>query len=163
MEQRVKAVLFVAMTVVLAITFVYLAVYGVLLVTDGGTGVARGMGVGVLLLTALGVWSTVVMLRNGLQLQRISAAAAAEGVELDTSGLARRPSGRVVREDADRLFDEVGEEYRRSPEDWRSVYRLARAYDHAGDRARARETMRRALDLWTAERRASPAGRGSTT
>ena len=33
------------------------------------------------------------------------------------------------------------------PDDWRRWYRLARAYDHAGDRRRAREAMKTALKL----------------
>ena len=33
------------------------------------------------------------------------------------------------------------------PDDWRRWYRLARAYDYAGDRARARETMSKAVEM----------------
>jgi Flp pilus assembly protein TadD len=34
-----------------------------------------------------------------------------------------------------------------SPEDWRAWFRLAHAYDVAGDRGRAREAMRKAIEL----------------
>jgi Flp pilus assembly protein TadD len=33
------------------------------------------------------------------------------------------------------------------PDDWRHWYRLARAYDYAGDRRRAREAMKTAVEL----------------
>src|SRR5947209_2561120 len=33
------------------------------------------------------------------------------------------------------------------PRDWRRWYRLARAYDYAGDRSRSREAMKKALRL----------------
>jgi Flp pilus assembly protein TadD len=47
----------------------------------------------------------------------------------------------------------VRAEVEADPDDWRRWYRLARAYDYAGDRTRARETMRKAVELETAERR----------
>jgi Flp pilus assembly protein TadD len=37
------------------------------------------------------------------------------------------------------------------PDDWRRWYRLARAYDYAGDRPRAREAMRTAVSLQARE------------
>jgi predicted Zn-dependent protease len=33
------------------------------------------------------------------------------------------------------------------PDDWVRWYRLARAYDYAGDRGRARETMKKAVAM----------------
>ena len=49
----------------------------------------------------------------------------------------------------------VRTEVETDPDDWRRWYRLARAYDYAGDRRRAREAMRTALEL----HRAPQAGR----
>jgi hypothetical protein len=71
----------------------------------------------------------------------------AEGGLPDTSGLPRRPSGRVDRGAADEWFEERRAEVEAAPDDWRAWYRLAHAYDVAGDRTRARETMRKAIDL----------------
>jgi Flp pilus assembly protein TadD len=68
-------------------------------------------------------------------------------MELDVSALPLRRSGRIDRDAADELFDTVREELRRHPEDWRLWYRLARAYDYAGDRGRARRTMQKAVAL----------------
>ena len=42
-------------------------------------------------------------------------------------------------------------EVEHQPNDWRRWYRLARAYDYAGDRARARETMTKAVDMQAKE------------
>jgi Flp pilus assembly protein TadD len=68
-------------------------------------------------------------------------------MELDTSALPRRPSGRIERDAADALFATVRTEVEGDPDDWRRWYRLARAYDYAGDRRRAREAMKTALEL----------------
>jgi Tfp pilus assembly protein PilF len=57
------------------------------------------------------------------------------------------PSGRVERDAADALFETVRGELEADPDNWRRWYRLARAYDYAGDRGRARETMRKAVDM----------------
>jgi cytochrome c-type biogenesis protein CcmH/NrfG len=68
-------------------------------------------------------------------------------MELDASTLPRRPSGRIQRDVADALFATVRTEVEADPDDWRRWYRLARAYDYAGDRRRAREAMRTAVEL----------------
>jgi Flp pilus assembly protein TadD len=72
-------------------------------------------------------------------------------MELDVEDLPRRPSGRIDREAADALFARVRAEVEADPDDWRRWYRLARAYDYAGDRGRAREMMRKAVALQSIE------------
>ena len=61
--------------------------------------------------------------------------------------LPRRPSGRIQRDAADALFAAVRAEVEDDPDDWRRWYRLARAYDYAEDRRRAREAMKTAVTL----------------
>jgi cytochrome c-type biogenesis protein CcmH/NrfG len=61
--------------------------------------------------------------------------------------LPRRPSGRIEREAADALFADVRAELDSDPHNWRRWYRLARAYDYAGDRSRAREAMKKAVEM----------------
>jgi predicted Zn-dependent protease len=56
-------------------------------------------------------------------------------------------SGRIERDAADALFVIVREELENDPENWRRWYRLARAYDFAGDRSRAREAMKKAVEM----------------
>ena len=132
--------------VALAVYFVILGRTAFALVRTG-TPAAVALGVGVLILPLVGVWVTVATLRAGVTHQRLARLAAADGMELDVSALPRRPSGRLDRDAADALFQTVREEVEAEPGNWRRWYRLARAYDYAGDRGRAREAMRRAVDL----------------
>ncbi|GAA4262235.1 hypothetical protein GCM10022294_13870 [Dietzia aurantiaca] len=154
MDRFVKPMVMFLAAAGLLVAFGYLIFLGWSMLATSEHLAMQGLGVGIILLTAVGAWATWAILRNGFQLQRISAAAAAEGIELDISDLDHRPSGRLRHEAADVLFDQVSAEYQASPEDWRTNYRLARAYDHAGDRLRAREVMRVAMDLLEAERAA---------
>ncbi|MEV6871976.1 tetratricopeptide repeat protein [Amycolatopsis sp. NPDC051128] len=117
-----------------------------------GTGVGIALGAGVLLLPLLGIWIVVMTWRNGLQVQRLSRRLDAEGALPDVSDLPRRPSGRVDRAAADAWFEERRAEVEADQGNWRVWYKLAYAYDIAGDRRRARETMKKAVELEAAER-----------
>ena len=90
----------------------------------------------------------IATLRAGFAHQRLARIAREEGMELDVSALPRRPSGRIERNAADALFDSVRAEVEDDPDNWRRWYRLARAYDYAGDRSRARETMKKAVEMY---------------
>ncbi len=111
------------------------------------------LGVAVLVLPLIGMWVLWAILRNGLAHQRLVRLAREAGRDLDVSGLPTMPSGRVQRDAADALFAEVKAEYEAGPDDWLATYRLARAYDYAGDRSRARTWMTKAVQL---ERRQQP-------
>jgi len=89
----------------------------------------------------------IATLRAGFAHQKLARLVADDGMELDVSALPRRPSGRIERDAADALFDTVRAELDSNPDDWRRWYRLARAYDYAGDRGRARQAMGTALKL----------------
>ena len=115
------------------------------------TPTAVALGVGVLLLPIVGAWVMVATLRSGLAHQRLARLVAEDGMELDVSDLPRMPSGRIRRDAADALFETVRAEGEADPQDWRGWYRLARAYDYAGDRGRARETMRTAVSMQASE------------
>ncbi|MEU2251992.1 hypothetical protein [Nocardia xishanensis] len=119
---------------------------------DSGKPAGIAMGIGVLLLPIIGVWVVAATVRAALAHQHLARRIHEEGLELDTSALARRPSGRIERASADELFEQVKREWEADPDNWRVSYRLARAYDYAGDRTRARETMRRAVALEKLER-----------
>ena len=116
-----------------------------------GTPAAVALGIGVLILPVVGAWAMVATLRAGLAHQRLARRAAEDGMELDVTELPRMPSGRIERDAADALFATTRAELDADPENWRRWYRLARAYDYAGDRSRARETMRKAVALQIAE------------
>lgn len=70
--------------------------------------------------------------------------------EGDTGRLPRRRQGTPlpIRDAADVRFTFVMRDVERAPGDWRSWYRLSRAYAESGDRKRARKAMRRAMGLF---------------
>ena len=100
-----------------------------------------------MILPFIGLWVLVATLRAGLAHQRLGRIMRDEGLELDVSALPRMPSGRIQRDAADALFATVRAELEADPDNWRRWYRLARAYDYAGDRPRARETMKKAVHM----------------
>ena len=112
-----------------------------------GSGAAIGLGLALMVLPLIGVWVMVNTLRAGLAHQRLARIIHDEGMELDVSAIPRMPSGRIRRYAADELFQTMREEVEDDPGDWRRWYRLARAYDYAGDRPRARETMSKAVEM----------------
>jgi tetratricopeptide (TPR) repeat protein len=139
------------MCVALVVYFVLLGRAGVILVSSGRPA-AIGLGAAIFLLPIVGLWAMIATLRAGFAHQRLARIAREEGIELDASALPRRPSGRIEREAADELFNSVRAELEDDPDNWRRWYRLARAYDFAGDRSRARETMRKAVEMERAMR-----------
>jgi cytochrome c-type biogenesis protein CcmH/NrfG len=132
-----------------AALLVYLVLLGrtAVLMISSGRAVAVVLGVALLILPAIGLWAMIATLRAGFAHQKLARLVAEDGMELDVSALPRRPSGRIERNAADALFDTVRAELDSDPGDWRRWYRLARAYDYAGDRGRAREAMKKAVEL----------------
>jgi hypothetical protein len=112
-----------------------------------GRGAAIGLGLALLIMPLIGIWVMISTLRAGLAHQRLARIVRDEDMELDVSSLPRMPSGRIQRHAADALFDTVRAELEHDPDNWRRWYRLARAYDYAGDRGRAREAMKKALKM----------------
>ncbi|NKY45154.1 hypothetical protein [Nocardia cerradoensis] len=152
-RQVLRIVAFIAFLVVaLAFYFLLLGRIAIELMTSGKAA-AVAMGVGVLILPILGVWVVATSIRAALAHQHLARRIHDEGLELDVSELPRRPSGRLEKAAADELFEQVKKEWEADPDNWRTNYRAARAYDYAGDRSRARDTMRRAVELERVERR----------
>jgi hypothetical protein len=147
---RTTAVLLVAVTLLVA---AYMAVRAVDLI---GTGELKGvlLGVGVLLLVALGAVLLYGEVRFGLDTQRLGEQLAREGGLPEVpADLPRLPSGRLTRDAADALFATRQAEVEAAPEDWRGWFRLATAYGDARDTPRGRTAMRRAVRLERATRR----------
>ncbi|OBA60253.1 hypothetical protein A5647_14900 [Mycobacterium sp. 1100029.7] len=132
-----------------AAMLVYFVLLGRLAVAmiASGRAAAVGLGLAVLIMPVIGLWAMIATLRAGFAHQKLAQLIAEDGMELDASTLPRRPSGRIRRDAADALFATVRTEVEADPEDWRRWYRLARAYDYAGDRRRAREAMKTAVEL----------------
>jgi hypothetical protein len=128
---------------------VYLVLLGRIAVALIGSGrpAAVGLGLALLVMPFIGLWAMIATLRAGFAHQKLARLIAEDGMELDTSELPRRASGRIQRDAADALFATVRTEVEGDPDDWRRWYRLARAYDYAGDRRRAREAMKTAVEL----------------
>jgi hypothetical protein len=108
---------------------------------------AIGLGLALLIMPLIGIWVMVSTLRAGFAHQRLARIIRDEGMELDVSALPKMPSGRIRREAADALFETVRSELEHDPDNWRRWYRVARAYDYGGDRGRAREAMKKAVQL----------------
>jgi cytochrome c-type biogenesis protein CcmH/NrfG len=132
-----------------AALLVYVVLLGrtAVLMIGSGRAVAVALGGALLILPAIGLWAMIATLRAGFAHQELARLAADDGMELDVSALPRRPSGRIERDAADALFESIRAELETDPDNWRRWYRLARAYDYAGDRSRAREAMKRAVEL----------------
>ncbi len=134
------------MCIALVVYFVMLGRIAMVFVTSGEPA-AIGLGVALMALPLIGLWAMLSTLRAGLAHQRLARMMREDGMELDVSSLPRMPSGRIQRDAADALFEKVRAEVESDPRDWRRWYRLARAYDYAGDRSRAREAMKKAVEL----------------
>ena len=134
------------MCVAMLVYFVLLGRMAIAMIASGRAA-AVGLGLALLIMPVIGLWAMIATLRAGLAHQKLARLVAEDGMELDTGDLPRRPSGRIERDAADALFAAVRTEVEADPDDWRRWYRLARAYDYAGDRRRAREAMKAAVEL----------------
>jgi hypothetical protein len=134
------------MCVALVVYFWMLGRIAMAFITSGRPA-AIALGLALLIMPLIGIWVMVSTVRAGLAHQRLARIAREEGMELDVSSLPRMPSGRIQRDAADALFATVRGELDDDPENWRRWYRLARAYDYAGDRSRAREAMKKAVEM----------------
>jgi len=143
--KRVK-VLIAFMCLALLMYLAFLGRIAVLLIASGSVA-AIGMGLALLIMPFLGLWAMIATLRDGFAHQKLSRLIAEDGMELDAGALPRWPSGRIERDAADALFRTVRAELDDDPDNWRRWYRLAQAYEFAGDRRRAREAMKTAVAL----------------
>lgn len=124
-----------------------LALTAVDLVRSGDL-ILGGIGVGVLLLVVVGVLLVLGEVRLGADSTRLARRLETEGgLPYDPPGVARLPSGRLDKVDADRVFAQRRAEVEAAPEDWRAWWRLAAAYGEARDPRRGRRAMRKAVSL----------------
>ena len=147
MSRSVRIQLTIAFMCAALLVYIVLLGRTAILMIASGRAVAVVLGMALLILPAIGCWAMIATLRAGFAHQKLARLVAEDGMELDVSALPRRPSGRIERDAADALFDTVRAELDGDPHNWRRWYRLARAYDYAGDRGRAREAMKKAVEL----------------
>lgn len=144
-------------------TGIILAIYALYLVATiqsavrlMGTGelVPILLGICVLGIPLIGVWILIREVRFGATTQAMAKELLEQGL-LPEDNLPRLPSGRIVREAADADFVQYKEEAEANPDSWQPWHRLALAYDAAGDRRRARDAMKAAMKLRSADLKAT--------
>jgi len=133
------------MAVMLALYIVLVAQRGWMLLMSGEP-IGVAMGVALFVLPVVAAWALGRELWFGVRAQQIGRRLESEG-GLPDETVSVRPSGRPLREEADALFPRYRAEVEAAPDDWRAWYRLALAYDAAGDRRRARAAVRKAIAL----------------
>ncbi len=141
-----KAKFWTGVMIALLIIFLVGAVFSASRFLGVDDPVARGIGIGTLLLVAIGSWVLYREISFGWRTERLGRILDAEdGLPEDT--VERSPGGRPDKAQADEQFRRYAAEAEQHPEDWRSWFRLSIAYDIASDRPRARKTMRRAIAM----------------
>ena len=135
-----------AVTLLLVFYLVVSFQRSILLLTDSNPA-AKAIGAAYLVLPIVGAWAMIRELMFGARTEQMAKVLEAEG-GLPVDELPRTPAGRIVRSAADLEFEKYKAEAEAAPEDWRSWFRLSCAYDAAGDRKRARASMRDAVKLF---------------
>lgn len=135
-----------AVTLLLVFYLVVSFQRSVLLLLDSNL-TAQAIGAAYLVLPVIGAWAMIRELMFGARTEQMAKVLEAEG-GLPVDDLPRTPGGRIVRSAADREFEKYRIEAETAPDDWRSWFRLSCAYDAAGDRKRARASMRDAVRLF---------------
>jgi tetratricopeptide (TPR) repeat protein len=108
--------------------------------------IAKTLGIALVVLPLLGAWALVAELLFGIRSGRLAQVLAAESA-LPDDDLPKRASGRPDRAAADLQFPAYRQAVEAEPESWRAWFRLGMAYDASGDRRRARQSIRRAIEL----------------
>jgi hypothetical protein len=135
-----------AVTLLLVFYLVVSFQRSVLLLMDSNPA-AKAIGAAYLVLPIIGAWAMIRELLFGARTEQMAKVLEAEG-GLPVDELPRTPGGRIVRSAADAEFEKYRAEAEAAPGDWRSWFRLSCAYDAAGDRKRARASMRDAVKLF---------------
>ena len=134
--------------IILAVYVIYLIAFfgSVLRLWQTGQAIAIGLGAAILVVPLIGVWILIREITFGATTEAMAKELEEQGL-LPHDDLPRMPSGRIVKEAADEDFKKYAAEAEDYPEKWQSWHRLALAYDAAGDRRRARDSMRTAISL----------------
>ena len=135
-----------AVTLLLVFYLVVSFQRSLLLLTDSNL-TAQAIGAAYLVLPVVGAWALIRELMFGARTEQMAKVLEAEG-GLPVDELPRTPGGRIIRAAADAEFEKYKAEAEAAPDDWRSWFRLSCAYDAAGDRKRARASMRDAVRLF---------------
>ncbi|ALE05333.1 hypothetical protein AL755_07375 [Arthrobacter sp. ERGS1:01] len=110
---------------------------------------AKLLGAAYFLVPFVAAWALISEVLFGARTEKLAKILETEG-GLPEDTLPRTPAGRIVRAAADAEFEKYKAEAESAPDDWRSWFRLSCAYDAAGDRKRARKSMRDAITMFRA-------------
>src|ERR1700757_3356419 len=109
------------MCVAMLAYFVLLGRLAIAMIASGRPA-AVGLGLALLVMPVIGLWAMIATLRAGFAHQKLARLIGADGMELDTSALPRRPAGRTRGGSADALFAAVRAEVEGDSDDWRRWY-----------------------------------------
>jgi hypothetical protein len=152
MRGRIAAIVMSALLLLYIVLVVRLA-FRLIAVDDG---IAKALGIALVVLPVIGLWALIAELLFGIRSQRLVTRLAATG-ELPEENLPVRTSGRPVRSAADAEFPRYKAEVEAAPDSWAAWFRLGLAYDASGDRRRARGAIRHAIRLSRVKPSDSPA------
>lgn len=148
----------VAALVMCALLVLYLVLVGqrAVLFVSTGEAVPVVLGIALFVLPVIGAYALLAELRFGVRTEQIVKQLGDEG-SLPVDDIARRPSGRYDRAEADAAFPAYAEAVETRPDDWRAWFRLGLAYDACGDRRRARGAIHRSIRMRSQASRAGAA------
>jgi cytochrome c-type biogenesis protein CcmH/NrfG len=145
----------VAVMAVLLVLYIGLVGQRAWLLLTTGAPIGIALGAALIVLPIIAAWALGRELWFGVRAQQLGRRLESEG-GLPDEAVGVRPSGRVRRDDADAVFPMHRADVEAHPDDWRAWYGLGLAYDASGDRRRARQAVRTAIRLESAQRRAQP-------
>jgi len=133
------------MTVLVIIYLVLVAERSYALVVSGDP-IGIAIGSTMLFLPAVAFWAIYMELRFGLRIEKLGKVLLEENA-WPQFPFEIRPSGRPTKASAEAVFDTYREKVEADERNWKAWFALGLAYDAAGDRARARAAMRKAIQL----------------
>lgn len=149
MSGRISVAIMSALLVLYLVVVTQLA-FRLLAVDDG---IAKALGVALIVLPLLGAWALGAELLFGFRSQRLIGRLRESG-SLPADALPKRASGRPERAAADAEFPKYQAAVEADPGSWENWFRLGLAYDACGDRRRARRSIGHAIGLERAAGRA---------
>lgn len=139
-----KTKIWVALIALLLVFYMVIMLQRAVLLLGDPDWIAKALGAAYLVIPFVAAWALISEILFGARTEKMAKILEAEG-GLPEDNLPRTPGGRIIREAADAEFEKYKLEAEGAPNDWRSWFRLSCAYDAAGDRKRARKSMRDAI------------------
>jgi tetratricopeptide (TPR) repeat protein len=133
------------MTALVIVYLVLIAERSYALIVSGEP-VGLALGSIMLFLPAVAFWAIAMELRFGLRIEKLGNELKAENA-WPRFDFEYRPSGRPTKASAEAVFDDYRKKVEADEKNWKAWFALGLAYDAAGDRARARKSMREAIAL----------------